>query len=231
MSLEEWLNSDEDSLVDVGDDELRDSQISRPTKRRANLYDAVAGRVNRRGVKATATQPFASQYRDTASSGARALRPEELIFRGQNPPTPSFNEETYFANGDLPDDSPLPSSELLEAIHAYAADYFEYATADNGVDDHRTMDETALLAMGILIEEMAAEELGDTGDLVLVEGEGLSDEENEVDIESETTTHSAARAPRRKRTNSKGRKTSKRRKLARSASLTTDAGTEVDEDR
>lgn len=46
MSTEEWLNSDEDSLVDVDDDELRDSQISRPTKRRANLYDAVAGMIS-----------------------------------------------------------------------------------------------------------------------------------------------------------------------------------------
>ncbi|KAJ5337803.1 hypothetical protein N7452_004531 [Penicillium brevicompactum] len=229
MSTEEWLNSDEDSLVDVDDDELRDSQISRPTKRRANLYDAVAGRVNPRGVKAT--KSFASQYRDTASSGARALRPEELIFRGQNPTTPSSNEESYFAHENLPKNNTLPSSELLEAIHAYTADYLEYATADNGVDDHRTMDETALLAMGILIEEMAAEELGDTGDLVLVEGEGLSEEEKELDIESDTTTHSAARPPRRKRNNSKGRKTSKRRKLARSASLTTDADTEGDEDR
>lgn len=116
-------------------------------------------------------------------------------------------------------------------MHAYAADYFEYATADNGQDDHRTMDETALLAMGILIEELATEELGDTGDLVLVEGQGLSEDEKDIDIESDTTTHSAARAPRRKRANSKGRKTSKRRKVARSVSLTTDAETELEEGR
>lgn len=39
------------------------------------------------------------------------------------------------------------------------------------------MDETALIAMGILLEEMAKEALGETGDLVLVEGEGISDSE------------------------------------------------------
>lgn len=33
------------------------------------------------------------------------------------------------------------------------------------------MDETALLAMGILLEEAAAEALGETGDLVFVEGD------------------------------------------------------------
>ncbi|CAG8160588.1 unnamed protein product [Penicillium olsonii] len=229
MSSERGLSSDEDSLIDVEGDELRDGQASKPSKRRANLYDAVAGRVNPRGVNPI--QSFASQYRDTASSGARAFRPEELLFRGKDPATRSLDEEKYFANEKLPADRPLPNSELLEAIHAYAADYFEYATADNGQDDHRTMDETALLAMGILIEEMASEELGDTGDLVLVEGHRPSEEEQEIDIESDTTTHSAARAPRRKRASSKGRKTSKRRKLARSVSLTTDAETEVDEGR
>ena len=33
------------------------------------------------------------------------------------------------------------------------------------------MDETALLAMGILIEEAAKESLGETGDLTFTEGE------------------------------------------------------------
>lgn len=33
------------------------------------------------------------------------------------------------------------------------------------------MDETALLAMAVLLEESAKESLGDTGDLVFVEGE------------------------------------------------------------
>lgn len=40
------------------------------------------------------------------------------------------------------------------------------------------MDETALLAMGILVEELANEALGDTGDLVLVEGESSEGEGN-----------------------------------------------------
>jgi hypothetical protein len=40
------------------------------------------------------------------------------------------------------------------------------------------MDETALIAMGILMEEMAKESLGETGDLVLVEGEEIRSDED-----------------------------------------------------
>lgn len=35
------------------------------------------------------------------------------------------------------------------------------------------MDETALIAMGILLEEAAKESLGETGDMALVEGEEI----------------------------------------------------------
>ena len=41
------------------------------------------------------------------------------------------------------------------------------------------MDETALIAMGVLMEEMAKESLGETGDLVLVEGEEVSEREGQ----------------------------------------------------
>lgn len=41
------------------------------------------------------------------------------------------------------------------------------------------MDETALIAMGVLLEEMAKEGLGKTGDLVLVEGEEISNDGDE----------------------------------------------------
>lgn len=41
----------------------------------------------------------------------------------------------------------------------------------------RCMDETALIALGILIEESAREISGDTGDLVFTEGVEVEDEE------------------------------------------------------
>ncbi|CAG7973314.1 unnamed protein product [Penicillium nalgiovense] len=232
MSVARSPGLDEESLVESVEDkqEPTDDKPSRHIKRRANVYDAVAGRVNLRGVNAF--RHVAAQYRDTTSSAARSLRPEELLYRKQNIPAESIEEKTYFAHENLPSDQALPNSELLETIHAYAADYYEYATADNGKDDHQTMDETALLAMGILIEEMAKEELGETGDLALVEGEELTEEEDDkTGPESDTTTKSAARASRRKRASSIVRQRSKRRKVSRSVSVTTDLDTEIDERR
>ncbi|CAI7667954.1 unnamed protein product [Penicillium viridicatum] len=231
MSVTRSLDLDEDSFVEPVEDkeEAPDDKPSRHIRRRANVYDVIAGRVNPRGVNAPRT--VTSQYRDT-TAGARSLRPEELLYRKQNIPAESIEEKIYFAHENLPSDQSLPSSDLLETIHAYAADYYEYATADNGKDDHQTMDETALLALGILIEEMAKEELGETGDLALVEGQELSEaEDDKTGLESDTTTKSTARAARRKRTNSIVRQRSKRRKLARSVSVTTDFDTEIDERR
>ena len=42
--------------------------------------------------------------------------------------------------------------------------------------DFESMDETALLALGILLEEMAEYVLGDTGDLAFAEGEQIEEE-------------------------------------------------------
>ncbi|EKV07791.1 UAF complex subunit Rrn10 [Penicillium digitatum] len=232
MSVARSPSLDEDSFVEPVEEtqDALDDKPSRYTRRRANVFDAVAGRVNARGVHPHRT--VASQHRDTASTNARSLRPEELLYRKQNIPAESIEEKIYFAHENLSSDQTLPNSELLETIHAYAADYYEYATADNGKDDYQTMDETALLALGILIEEMAKEELGETGDLALVEGQELSGEEDEKTApESDTTTKLAARAARRKRANSTVRQRSKRRKLARSVSVTTDFDTEIDERR
>lgn len=44
------------------------------------------------------------------------------------------------------------------------------------------MDETALLAMAILLEEVAKESLGETGDLVFVEGEKEASDSDPVDV-------------------------------------------------
>ena len=42
---------------------------------------------------------------------------------------------------------------------------------NGGLLDFESLDETALLSLGILLEEMAEHVLGDTGDLAFVEGE------------------------------------------------------------
>ncbi|KAI9874195.1 MAG: hypothetical protein M1830_010084, partial [Pleopsidium flavum] len=65
----------------------------------------------------------------------------------------------------------LPDSELLKAVHGYAADFYKRAIDGGGKGDWRSLDETALLAVGVLLEEGARECLGGSGDLVFVEGE------------------------------------------------------------
>lgn len=181
---------------------------------------------------------YASKHRDTASSSARPVRPEEVLFRRLNAPIRYEENDFYFANESLSGDRPLPSSELLEAIHAYTADLYDHATIDRGQDDYQSMDETALIAMGILMEEMAREALGETGDLVLVEGEELSTDDEHL------SSRLGSRRIGRKRANtsqsmilaSSGddldsvvrKRRSKKRKLTRRAS-TTDFDTEADE--
>ncbi|KAH1291166.1 hypothetical protein KXX11_000247 [Aspergillus fumigatus] len=163
------------------DDGARDTQgepVLRRQKRQATVYDAVAGRVNAHGFLPSVS--YASKHRDTASSSSRPVRPEEVLFRRQNAPIRYEENDFYFANESLPADCPLPTSDLLEAIHAYTADFYDHATIDRGQDDYQSMDETALIAMGILMEEMAREALGETGDLVLVEGEELSTDDDHL---------------------------------------------------
>jgi hypothetical protein len=81
----------------------------------------------------------------------------------------------YAADEELPPERRLPDSDLLKAIHAYASDFYSMATHDKGSCDFRSMNETALLALGVLLEEAAVDVLGETGDMVLVEPEGLED--------------------------------------------------------
>lgn len=136
----------------------------------------IAGRVNTRGFIRSIHD---SKYRDTASSNLVPSRPDEVIFRRKNAPIRYEETDFYYAHESLPPDCPLPSSELLVAIHAYAADFYHHTTRNHGRHDRESMNDTALIAMGILIEEMAKESLGKTGDLVLVEGEDVSDDEHE----------------------------------------------------
>lgn len=47
------------------------------------------------------------------------------------------------------------------------------------------MDETALIAFGVLMEELAEEVLGETGDLALVEGAREDEEKAFVDVDED----------------------------------------------
>ena len=98
--------------------------------------------------------------------------PLEILLRRVAAPTEG-RADVFFADENLEPDQKLPESDLLKAVHAYASDFYSMATKDQGECDYRSLDETALIALGILLEEAAAQVLGETGDMVLVEPEGF----------------------------------------------------------
>ncbi|KAI7332047.1 hypothetical protein KC315_g4841 [Hortaea werneckii] len=136
--------------------------------KQATLYDAVAGRV---GYEGFLIEERPSKYRDTASTTHAAIPPEEVLFRRKNAPTRYEEDDVYSADRHLQAHQSLPDSDLLKAIHAYASDFYSTSWLSNSAKDFKSMDETALLAMGILLEEAAAAGLGKTGDLALVEAD------------------------------------------------------------
>lgn len=108
------------------------------------------------------------------------IPPEEVLFRRSGAPERFAEKDIYFANEELPDGGKgvLPDSDLLKSVHAYSSRFYEALGQRVGsgsfvggrLVDERSMDETALLAMGILLEEAAKEALGKSGDLMFTEG-------------------------------------------------------------
>lgn len=142
---------------------LETSQVSgarhSKSRRTATLYDAVAGRVGLNGFL-TVNQLESGQIRPSA--------PEEVLLRRVDAP----DEIPYdYYNGDerLDPSHELPDSELLKDVHIYVADYYERVCGNDEMIDFRSLDETALLAMGILLEEACREALGRDGDMVFSE--------------------------------------------------------------
>lgn len=98
----------------------------------------------------------------------------------------------------------LPDSDLLKSVHRYSSKFYaamgrrNRLLLENGGSsaaigrrsvDERSMDETALLAFGILLEEAGREMLGRRGDLVFTEGrvvgaDGSSGDEVARDLET-----------------------------------------------
>lgn len=94
-----------------------------------------------------------------------------MLFRRKGAPIRYEEDDFYWADRHLTDNQKLPESDLLKAIHAYSSDFYGRAVKWRGMVDFESLDETALLAMGVLMEEMAGDVLGETGDLAFVEGE------------------------------------------------------------
>jgi hypothetical protein len=106
------------------------------------------------------------------------LRPDEVLFKQAKAPIRYEETDYYNAHARLPPNQQLPSGELLSAIHAYVSKLYSHNAESDVLPVWKGMDETALIALGILMEETAREELGETGDFAFVEA--ADDEEEKV---------------------------------------------------
>lgn len=149
-------------------DETRKQRSS--GRRFPSVYDVVAGRVSAAGF--IPDRLAVSTARDTTSSSTVAIPPEAVLFRTKDAPTRYTEADIYFSD-ERKGITNLPQSDLLKALHCYTADFYSRATDDRGIGDWKSLDETALIALGILLEEASLETLGESGDLVFTEGETI----------------------------------------------------------
>lgn len=131
-----------------------------------------AGRVGPKGF--LPSQPKPSRYRDTLSSTIQPITPEEALFKRQKAPLRYEETDFYFAHENLSEEQRLPDSDLLKAIHQYSSDFYAKMYGARAHSDFRSMDGTALMAIGILLEEAMRESLGENGDMVFTEPEQYS---------------------------------------------------------
>lgn len=96
------------------------------------------------------------------------MPPEEVLFRRRGAPNRHEEDDFYWADRNLAPGIELPDSDLLKAVHAYAAGFYGRT---GGAADFSSLDETALMAVGVLLEEWAEVVLGEKGHEVFVEGE------------------------------------------------------------
>ncbi|OIW28888.1 hypothetical protein CONLIGDRAFT_715337 [Coniochaeta ligniaria NRRL 30616] len=176
------------SKAEPGPDDQSIPKGENPIRRRASLYDAVAGRVTSRLIKTNTHRPNPSpsptsspSSRDRDPTRQPPLAPEEVLFRRKNAPPRYAEKDIYFAGVDsLSPNQTLPSSNLLKAVHVYAAGFYEALALERQqkgkvgrvggrLVDERSLDETALLAFGVLIEEASREVVRGGGDLVFTE--------------------------------------------------------------
>ncbi|KAI1104512.1 hypothetical protein F4804DRAFT_188935 [Jackrogersella minutella] len=159
-------------------------------KREANVYDAVAGRVTSNlPMDHGSESEMPSHHFRTPRGHHRdpTLAPDDVLFRRVGAPVRYAEKDIYQAHEGLRDGGRgvLPDSDMLKAIHSYASHFYEALAAAAGSRgealarnvDERSMDETALLAFGILVEEAGREVLGKMGDLVFTEGVELEPDE------------------------------------------------------
>ncbi|KAI5283495.1 hypothetical protein KEM54_002089 [Ascosphaera aggregata] len=166
------------------------------TNRRVNLYDAIAGRASIEGFRGLKNPFDVVNTNNPLARSTTSVPPEDVLFRRLNAPTRYEEDDYYFANEKLPSDVVLPDSDLLKTIHTYVSDFYASVIPNGERISLHSMDHTALIAFGILLEETATSALGETGDMVFVEGvEEGSDQDAAVQLQARASCTGRKRAP------------------------------------
>ncbi|CAH0053145.1 unnamed protein product [Clonostachys solani] len=208
------MDSEGDASPTWRREEGHEPESLQPTsqRRQATVFDAVAGKLTNRHGRLEGNAPANQALYSTKEV---PFGPDEVLFRRKEAPQRYEEYDIYKSHvRDLPraGQGVLPESDLLKAIHSYTSRCYgslhRQAPEEDTLDvNERSMDETALLAFGILLEEASREVLGRHGDLVFTEG--LDGGEGATPNEAATRRfmapsgaedqESGARAPSRKR--------------------------------
>lgn len=154
----------------------------RRRKRRATLFDAVQGKcqtgIPRCHQHFDLTKPLGRVTQSGLvdnlkgpKAGKKSLRPDEVLFKRKNAPVRYEEDDYYPAHTKLAANQQLPSGDLAAAIHGRISHLYSKADLGRGRAPWKCMKETALIAMGILMEETARSVLGETGDLAFTEAD------------------------------------------------------------
>lgn len=129
----------------------------------------------------TVTQSGLIYNLSNSKASKKPLRPDEVLFKRKNAPVRYEEDDYYPAHSKLPADQPLPSGDLATAIHTYISCSYSQAARGHVCVPWKCMNETALIAMSILMEESAHSVLGETGDLAFTEAD-QDDDDNDDQI-------------------------------------------------
>lgn len=120
----------------------------------------ISGRVNRQRFISRSNK---SRWRRNVSS-TRSVRSSKYILsrlEGDEGLEDWIDEES-------PYDVPLPESDILEAVQSHAGHFYAKTTDSRRTEPFYSMNGSALIAMGVFLEELGNELLGETGGMVLV---------------------------------------------------------------
>lgn len=154
--------------------------ICRSSNPSPNSSNPPSGRVSSKGF--IPLSRLTSINRDTASSTTVPIAPEEVLFRRRGAPERYEEDDFYWADRDIAPGIELPDSDLLKAVHAYAAGFYGRT---GGVAAFGSLDGTALIAVGVLLEEWGEAVLSKTGHEVFLEGERRKADTSTADSKTE----------------------------------------------